>query len=80
MKVADIYCPEARRWPFVKSDHVNRLDVISCWKGLSHHQAAEVALWARLLGDALEEQLEGIVRATVLDGTSANGILPTLSP
>ena len=77
LKIADIYCPEVRRPPFIRANNVNRLDVVSCWKGLSYTQAADIALWKRLLGDALGEQLEEGVRATVLDGMSAH-IFPNL--
>jgi hypothetical protein len=61
---ADIYCPSVRRWPFVNKNDVNRLDVVSCWKGLSYMQAAEVAMWEHQLRDALCEQLKEAVRAT----------------
>lgn len=66
MRIADVYCPEVRRQPFVRGNNVNRLEVVSCWKDLSHTQAAEIALWKRLLGDALSEQLEEVIRATTV--------------
>ncbi|KAF2685134.1 hypothetical protein K458DRAFT_388028 [Lentithecium fluviatile CBS 122367] len=64
----DVYCPKVRRRPFVTADHVNLLDVISCWKGLSHTQATEVSIWNRLFREGLEEQLRDAVRAEVLHG------------
>jgi hypothetical protein len=70
LNITDIYCPDVHRLPFVKANNVNHLDVVTCWKGLSCTQASEVALWKRLLGDALGEQLEETVRAAAFDGMS----------
>ncbi|KAF2865807.1 hypothetical protein BDV95DRAFT_612381 [Massariosphaeria phaeospora] len=65
-KATDVYCPEVRRSPFSTIHHVNHLDVVSCWKGLSLRQACEVVVWERLFERALEAQLWGFVRAGVL--------------
>lgn len=45
----------------------NHLDVVECWKGLSHTQALELALWYQFLHDCLHNEVkhsltEGIVR------------------
>ena len=45
----------------------NHLDVVECWKGLSHTQALELAMWYQFLHDCLHNEVkhsltEGIVR------------------
>lgn len=60
-KVTDVYCPEVRRSPPTDYQHINHLDVVSCWKGLSFRQAREVAQWEILFKNALEDQLRDIV-------------------
>lgn len=62
LKVTDVYCPEVRRSPFNSGYHVNHLDVVSCWKGLSISQATEIVLWEHLLREALEIQVLDYLR------------------
>ena len=76
----DVYCPEVHRPNFVKANNVNRLDVISCWKGLSYNQASEIALWKRLLGDALGGQLDEAVRAIFPAGMITPSLVHGLVP
>jgi hypothetical protein len=51
--------PEVRRSP-VEDLHkraVKHLDVVSCWKGLSHRQAKELAFWQFTFKISLESIL-----------------------
>ncbi|KAF2703009.1 hypothetical protein K504DRAFT_186567 [Pleomassaria siparia CBS 279.74] len=61
-KVTDLYCPEVRRSMPMRNRHINHLDVVSCWKGLSFRRASEVLLWEDLFRHSLESQ----VRDTLL--------------
>ncbi|KAF2651271.1 hypothetical protein K491DRAFT_719977 [Lophiostoma macrostomum CBS 122681] len=54
-RVTDVYCPEVRRSPLRDSLNVNHLDVVSCWKGLSFHQASEIAYWESTFKSCLED-------------------------
>jgi hypothetical protein len=60
-KVTDVYCPEVRRSTPTGYQHINHLDVVSCWKGLTFQQACEIAQWESLFKKALEGQLRDIV-------------------
>jgi hypothetical protein len=60
-KVTDVYCPEIRRSPPTDYQHINHLDVVSCWKGLSFRQAREVAHWEYLFKHVLEHKLRDTV-------------------
>ena len=54
-RVTDVYCPEIRRSQLREQRDVNHLDVVSCWKGLSYKQAAEIAYWENSFKVCLEE-------------------------
>jgi hypothetical protein len=56
-----VYCPEIRRSPPTDYQHINHLDVVSCWKGLSFRQAREVAHWEHLFKQVLEHKLRDTV-------------------
>lgn len=36
----------------------NHLDVIECWKGLSHTQALELAMWYQFLHESLHNEVK----------------------
>ncbi|KAF2467922.1 uncharacterized protein BDR25DRAFT_60603 [Lindgomyces ingoldianus] len=59
-RVSDVYCPQVRR-STDRNFPVSHLDVVSCWKGLSYRQAAEIAVWETMFKDAIENQVRDIV-------------------
>jgi hypothetical protein len=61
-KVSDVYCPGVRRSPYSETPNLMHLDVVSCWRGLSYKQAAEIAYWEV----NLQQCLEKIVRDAVI--------------
>lgn len=58
--VADVYCPEVRRSPMTDTS-VKHIDVVSCWKGLSIKQAAELAYWEEIFKVSLEKMVEDLL-------------------
>jgi len=60
-ETTDVYCPQVRRSASTDHQHINHLDVVSCWKQLSFRQAAEIARWETLFKTALESQLRNTI-------------------
>lgn len=52
----------------------NHLDVIECWKGLSHTQALELALWYQFLYHSLHTEVEeSLTEGLVKDLSTRSG-------
>jgi hypothetical protein len=49
--------PRVRRSPLT-TDAVQHLDIVSCWKGLSHHQSLELSAWEETFKESLASQLK----------------------
>jgi hypothetical protein len=49
--------PRVRRSPLVAGT-VQHLDMVSCWKGLSHSQGLELTLWEHLFKQSLASRIK----------------------
>jgi len=49
--------PRVRRSP-PSDDTVRHLELVSCWKGLSHSQAIELTSWERLFKQSLASHIK----------------------
>lgn len=58
-RATDIYCPEVRRSRFDGDATISHMDTVSCWKGLSLSQAAEIVTWEGIFCEALEVHITG---------------------
>ncbi|KAF1848155.1 uncharacterized protein K460DRAFT_403452 [Cucurbitaria berberidis CBS 394.84] len=61
---SDLLFPRVRRSPF-SDEAISHLDVVSCWKGISHSQGVELELWQRLFRKCLASQVEEGLRDIV---------------
>ncbi|KAF3054109.1 hypothetical protein E8E11_011717 [Didymella keratinophila] len=65
--VSAVLTPKVRRGPYNENVNPNHLDVVECWKGLSHTQALELAMWYQFLHESLHNEVkdsltQGIVK------------------
>jgi hypothetical protein len=59
--VSDVYSPEVRRSPTTHRMTVTHLDLVTCWKGLSYAQAAEILFWENVFRLSLERMVWDVV-------------------
>jgi hypothetical protein len=59
--VCDVYSPEVRRSPTTHRMTVTHLDLVTCWKGLSYAQAAEILFWENVFRLSLERVVWDVV-------------------
>lgn len=51
----------------------NHLDAIECWKGLSHTQAMELAMWYQFLHECLHNEVREILTKDVVEELGRSG-------
>ncbi|KAH8731798.1 hypothetical protein GQ44DRAFT_766854 [Phaeosphaeriaceae sp. PMI808] len=61
--------PRVRR-SSITSDAVQHLDIISCWKGLSHSQGLELTTWEYLFKESLASQIEEYLQREFINDLS----------
>lgn len=62
--VHSMYHPRVRR-SVSASQAMEHVDIVTCWKGLSHPQACELAFWEHAFRDCIRLQIEGFLRTLI---------------